>query len=280
MASIWGELKRRNVVRVGIAYAVVAWLVLQVADVVLNNIEAPSWVFQAILLLLVICLPFTLIFSWAFELTPEGLKKEKYIDRSRSITHATGRRLDFAIIGVLVVALAFFAFERFVWHDHDPKLLATTGDLEKSIAVLPFDNRSADESDAYFVDGIHDDILTQLHKLSGLDKVISRTSVERYRDTEMSMPEIAAELGVATILEGGVQRAGDRVRINVQLIDAARDQHLWAENYNVELTTANVFEIQSEISLVIAEALQAALTGDEASDLTKLPTESLAAWEE
>jgi len=279
MASVWEELKRRNVVRVGIAYAVVTWLVLQVADVVLGNIEAPPWVFQAILLLLVICLPFALIFSWAFELTPEGLKKEKDVDRSQSATLATGRKLDFAIIGVLAVTLAFFALDRFVWNVDDTETVVATSDLEKSIAVLPFANRSIDESDAHFVDGIHDDILTQLHKLSGIDKVISRTSVEQYRDTDKTSPKIAAELGVATVLEGSVQRAGDRVRITVQLIDAVNDKHLWAENFDRELTTANVFEIQSEISTAIAEALQAALTDDEADDLTKLPTENLAAWE-
>lgn len=279
MASMWDELKRRNVVRVAIAYAVAAWLLLQVLDTVAPILELPIWISRAVLLFLAVGFVVSLIVAWAYEITPEGVKREKDIDRSQSITHVTGRKLDFIIIGVLATGLAFFALERFVWHDHDTEPVAATTDIEKSIAVLPFANRSADESDAYFVDGIHDDILTQLYKLSGIDKVISRTSVERYRDTDLSMPQIAAELGVATILEGGVQRAGDNVRINVQLIDAAKDEHIWAEMYDRELTAENMFEIQSEISRAIAENLQAALTDDEANDLTKLPTESLAAWE-
>ncbi len=279
MASVWEELKRRNVVRVAIAYAIVAWLLIEVSATTFPILNLPDWAVTLVTVLLLIGLPVALIFAWAFELTPEGLKHEKEIDRSQSITRVTGRKLDFAIIGVLAITLAFFALDRFVWNVHDKESVAITSDLEKSIAVLPFDNRSADESDAYFVDGIHDDILTQLHKLSGIDRVISRTSVERYRDTDIPVPEIAAELGVATILEGGVQRAGENVRITVQLIDAANDKHLWAENFDRELTATNVFEIQSEISTAIATSLSAVLTDEEASDLADLPTESLAAWE-
>ena len=277
--SFFRELRRRNVVRVAIAYLIMAWLLLQIVDVIVPMLELPNWIGRAILLLLAVGFAVSVFVAWAFEITPEGLKKEKDVDRSQSITHVTGRKLDFVIIGVLVVALGFFAIERFVWHDHDETSVAATSQLEKSIAVIPFANRSADEADAYFVDGIHDDILTQLSKLSGIDRVISRTSVERYRDTDLSVPEIAAELGVATILEGSVQRAGDRVRITMQLIDAAKDEHIWADNFDRELTANNVFDIQSEISTAIATSLQTVLTDDEANDLTKLPTESLAAWE-
>ena len=277
--SFFEELKRRNVFRVAIAYLIMSWLILQVLDVVGPILEFPNWIGRAILLFLAVGFVVSVIVSWAYEVTPEGLKREEDVDRSQSITHATGRKLDFVIIGVLTVALGIFALERFVWHDHDTESFATTEPLEKSIAVIPFANRSADESDAYFVDGIHDDILTQLSKLSGIDRVISRTSVERFRDTDLSIPEIAAALDVATILEGSVQRAGDRVRITMQLIDAANDEHIWADNFDRELTANNVFDIQSEISTAIATALQAVLTDDEASDLTKLPTDSLAAWE-
>jgi TolB-like protein/Flp pilus assembly protein TadD len=277
--SFFEELKRRNVFRVAVAYLVAAWLVLQVTETVAPILELPVWISRALLLLIVVGFFLALILAWAYELTPDGVKREKDVDRAESVTARTGRKLDFAIIGVLSVALAFFALDRFVWHEHDAETLIQSAALEKSIAVLPFENRSADESDAYFVDGIHDDILTQLHKLSGIDKVISRTSVERYRDTDLRIPEIAAELGVATILEGGVQRAGDRVRITVQLIGAANDQHLWAENFDRELTTENVFEIQSEISTAIARALQATLTADESSDLATLPTTSLEAYD-
>ena len=281
--SLFGELKRRNVFRVGIAYLIIAWLTLQVVDIVGPILELPTVFGKGVLLLLAIGLPIAVILSWAYELTPEGVKKEKDVDRSASTTHHTGRKLDFIIIGVLSVAVVIFALDKFVWSGGDssiaPVFVAETAELGKSIAVLPFVNRSADESDAYFVDGIHDDILTQLHKVSGIDKVISRTSMERYRDTEMSIPEIAAELGVSTVLEGSVQRAGDRVRITVQLIGAVNDEHLWAENFDRDLTTENVFEIQSEISIAIAESLQATLTDDESSELSGIPTLSLAAYD-
>ena len=271
--SFFGEMKRRNVFRVGVAYLIAAWLLLQIVDVVSPMLALPEWLGPTVLILLAVGFVVAVFVAWAYEITPEGIKRERDVDRSESITHLTGRKLDFAIIGVLVVALGFFALDRFVWQVEEV-------DLDKSIAVLPFENRSADESDVYFVDGIHDDILTQLHRLSDIEKVISRTSVERYQGSDMSTPEIAAELGVATILEGGVQRAGDRIRITVQLIDAVNDKHLWAENFERELTTANVFEIQTEISMAIAESLRIVLTDDEASDLQKLPTENLEAWEQ
>lgn len=271
MASMWTELKRRNVVRVAIAYSIVAWLALQIADTVTQILDLPNWISQAVLLLLGVGFVIAVIVAWAYELTPEGIKRERDVDRSESITDLTGRKVDFIIIGVLVVALGFFAFDRFVWR-------AQEAGLDKSIAVIPFANRSADETDANFVDGIHDDILTQLANLSGIDKVISRTSVEQYRDTEKTVPEIAAELGVATILEGGVQRAGGSIRINVQLI-SADDQHLWAENYDRELTIENMFAIQSEIATTIANEMSAALTEEDEEDLAKQPTDSLEAWE-
>ena len=150
MASIWGELKRRNVVRVGIAYAIVMWLLLQVADVILDNIAAPSWVFQVILLLLVLGFPVAIIFAWAFELTPEGLKKERDVDRSTSITHVTGRKLDFAIISVLAVAVVYFVSEKIFWNDdvvtesQIETLSGATNETAKTIAVLPFVNMSGD----------------------------------------------------------------------------------------------------------------------------------------
>ena len=271
MASFWGELKRRNVVRVAVAYAVVAWLLLQVADVVLDNIDAPTWVFQTILLLLAIGLPLALIFAWAFELTPEGIKKDKDVDRSDSVTPVTGRKLDFFIIAALAVALVLVVIDQYV--------LEEQAALERSIAVLPFRNRSALAEDANFVDGIHDAILTQLSKLSFLEKVISRTSMEQYRETTKAMPQIGRELDVAYILEGGVQRAGDTVHINVQLINAETDELIWAEPYEEELNTTNIFSIQSEISIKIAKALRATLTPDEQERLAAVPTESMQALE-
>ncbi len=271
MASVWGELKRRNVVRVAIAYAIVSWLLLQVADVILDNIEAPTWVFQATLLLLFIGFPVAIIFAWAFELTPEGLKKEKDVGRSESVTHLTGRKLDFVIIGVLSIAVVVFAVERFA-----SSSLST--DDRQSIAVLPLDNLSPDPENAFFADGIHDDLLTQLAKIGSL-KVVSRTSVLEYRDSPKNMREIGRELGVATLLEGGVRRVGNSVRINVQLIDAKTDEHLWAETYDRELTAENVFAIQREMATSIAGELQVTLSREEVARIGVLPTQSTIAYD-
>ncbi len=227
-----------------------------------------------------------MLFAWAFELTPEGLKRERDVDRSKSITPQTGRRLDRLIIVVLVVAVGILLTER-IWlrdagQEEQAAQLTTTEpssqSSRRSIAVLPFANRSNAADDVFFVDGIHDDILTQLAKISAL-KIISRTSVMQYRDTEKPMRVIGDELDVATIMEGSVQRAGSRVRINVQLIDADTDEHLWAEVYDRELTASNIFEIQTEMATAIADALHANLTSDEEQRLALKPTENLAAYE-
>ncbi len=203
--SLFNELKRRNVFKVATAYIVIAWLVMQVADIILNNIGAPGWVFQVILLLLGIGFLFSLFFAWAFEMTPDGIKKEKDVDRGQSVTHQTGRKLDFIIIGVLAVALILFAVDKFVLSaDREAASIGAAVEdasaqadnvlvSDRSIAVLPFVNRSRSEDDAFFVDGVHDDLLTQLAKVFAL-KVISRTSVMRYRDTEKSIPAIGREL--------------------------------------------------------------------------------------
>jgi len=278
------ELKRRNVFRVAIAYVITSWLLLQVSDVVLGNIGAPDWVFKAIMLVLALGFPLTLLMAWAFELTPEGIKKEKDVDRTQSITPQTGRKLDFVIIALLAVALVYFIWESRFENRADggeaatpeqaeiqggqtgspvPDSQAMPAQPDKSIAVLPFTTRSTDESDRFFSDGMHDDLLTQLAKVGDL-KVISRTSVLEYRDTTKNLRQIGAELGVASILEGAVQRAGKQVRINVQLIDARSDQHLWAENYDRELTTENLFAMQTEIAKAIASALHATLSEEEA----------------
>lgn len=283
------ELKRRNVFRVGIAYAVVAWLIAQVADLVLENISAPDWLMKAILLILALGLPLALIFAWAFEMTPEGIKKEKDVDRSQSITPQTGRKLKATIMALLVLAVAYFAVDKFVLQPDSasstaqapppPPAPAATDPqpLEKSIAVLPFANRSNREEDEFFTEGIHDDLLTHLSKIGSM-KVISRTSVLRYKDTQKPIPEIAAELKVTSILEGGIQRSGDQVRINVQLIDAKTDEHLWAETFDRQLTAENLFAIQSEISTRIADALKATLSPEEESRLSKVPTKNMAAY--
>jgi TolB-like protein/Tfp pilus assembly protein PilF len=253
---------------------------MQIADVVLGNIEAPDWIFQVLLLFLSIGLPIAVIFAWAFEMTPDGLKRERDVDRSKSITRHTGRKLDRVIIGVLAIAVVYFAADK--WQGGRSlgagDMPATA--LEKSIAVLPFSNRSSLTDDVHFVDGMHDDILTLLSKLPSLDKVISRTSTEQYRDTDLPLVQIGQELGVATILEGGVQRAGDRVRINMQLINAATDEHLWAETYDRELTIENLFAIQSEVAAEVARALDAVLSEDDKQRLESMPTSNLDAYNE
>jgi TolB-like protein/Flp pilus assembly protein TadD len=278
MSRFFEELKRRNVVKVGIAYLVAAWLLLQITDVLVPVLTLPAWTARFIFLLLLVGFVPALIFAWAYELTPSGLRRESDVDRSSSSGNFAGRKLNYAIITLLSLAIVYLALDNYVFAD--PPAPAAAVQLEKSIAVLPFRNRSDNDADVHFVDGIHDDILTQLTKLSALDKVISRTSSERYRDTELSIPQIGAELGVATILEGGVQRAGNRVRINIQLIDASTDEHLWANSYDRELTVDNLFAIQSEIAREIVSSLHGVLTDSEAEQLEKLPTTSLEAHAE
>ncbi len=274
MNKLFAELKRRNVFRVGLAYAFVGWLLMQVADALFPALLLPEWSTRLLVAFLIIGFPVALLFAWAFEMTPEGVKREAEVDRAASITTATGRNLDFVIIGALTLALGYFIWER----QSGPEREVDSAAVEKSIAVLPFDNISNEAANEPFTVGIHDDLLTQLSKIGAI-KVISRTSVLKYRDTTKSIPEIAQELGVATVLEGGVQRAGNAVRINVQLIDAATDRHLWAETYNRELTARNIFAIQSEIAASIASALHAALTPGEQGRIDAIPTENLEAYD-
>ncbi len=288
--SLFNELKRRNVLRIGAVYAVSSWLLIQVAETIFPLFGFGDAPVRLLVIVLAIGFIPALIFSWIFELTPQGLKRDDEVDRSLSITDQTGKSLDRIIIFVLVVALGYFAFDKFVLDPaRDLKIAESAAQAgaeqarldfhgEKSIAVLPFVNRSNLQEDEYFTDGMHDEVLTRLAKISTL-KVISRTSVMRYRDTDKSILEIARELSVAAILEGGVQRVGDQVRINVQLINAHTDEHMWAEIYDRELTARNLFAIQSDISKAIARALQATLTPDEEQVLDQVPTENLAAYD-
>ena len=275
MTSLLGELKRRNVVRVAVAYAIVSWLILQLTDVLIPLLSLPDWVGRLIFLLLVIGFPLSLILAWAFELTPEGIKLDRDVVRSESATHLTGRKLDFFIIAALSLVLVFVVIDQYVLEE--PPFRPEAAESLRSIAVLPFANRSAEEENAaFFADGIHDELLTRLAKIADL-KVISRTSVMEYRDTTKNMRQIGAELGVGSILEGGVQRVGNSVRINVQFIDALNDEHIWAETYDRELTAANIFAIQSEIATEIANTLKATLTPEDQIRLGSVPTDSMEA---
>jgi adenylate cyclase len=277
MASIWGELKRRNVVRVAVAYAVVAWLLLQVADVVLGNIEAPTWVFQAILLLFVIGFPLALIFAWAFELTPDGIKLEKHVVRTESVTHLTGRKLDFAIIGLLAIAVLYLFTNNYILTDRTADSGRPAIDAgEKSIAVLAFVNMSADPDNEYFSDGISEELLNLLTKLPQL-KVSSRTSSFAFKGKDIDIPSIARQLGVNTVLEGSVRRAGNRVRITAQLVDATTDSHLWSETYDREVE--DIFAVQDEIAKNIVAALRIKLNPGEQHRLHTPRTDSIEAYE-
>jgi len=269
--SFFNELKRRNVIRVGIAYIVVAWLVAQVLQLFLESFGAPDWVMKTVLLLLAAGIPFALLFAWVFELTPEGLKRETEVDRSQSITPQTGRKLDRMIIVVLVLALGYFAWDKFTPARDgaaeqptttqqvaaeqvvDAAAPAAKPDAEQSIAVLPFVNMSSDQDQEYFSDGIAEEILNALAQIPDLH-VTSRSSAFAFKGKAIDIPTVAAQLGVANVLEGSVRKSGNKVRITAQLIEAAGDRHLWSETYDRELD--DIFAIQDEISLAIVTALK------------------------
>jgi TolB-like protein/Tfp pilus assembly protein PilF len=270
--NFFAELKRRNVYKVAVAYAVVAWLVIQAASIVLPTFETPSWILKVIIFVVIIGFPVALIFAWAFELTPEGLKRTEDVDVSESITRRTGRKLDFLIIAVLLLVIAVLVYQRL----HLTVSPVRSNIPEKSIAVLPFENRSEDKANAYFADGIQDEILTRLSKIADL-KVISRTSTQHYKSAPENLSEIGQQLGVAHILEGSVQKSGDSVRVNVQLIKAANDSHIWADSFDRQLT--DIFSVESEVAKAIADQLRAKLTGHEEQVIAAKPTENVEAYD-
>jgi TolB-like protein/tetratricopeptide (TPR) repeat protein len=274
MTSFFEELKRRNVLRVAAAYGVVAWIIIEAGSVLLPTFGASETTFQVYTLIVIAGFLISLVFAWVFELTPEGVKLEKNVDRSKSITPRTGRRFDFIIIGLLIIALGISVTLNVTGMRDAPAAIVPD---RLSIAVLPFESLSSDPDNMLFTNGIHDDLLTRLANIGAL-KVISRTSVMEYRDTNKKLRQIADELGVGTILEGTVQRAGDNVRINAQLIDARTDDHIWAKSYDRQLTTENIFAIQSEISEEISGALRATLTEDEHTRLASVPTDNMTAY--
>ncbi len=271
--GLFEELKRRNVIRVGIAYVVTAWLLLQVADVLVDNLDAPDWVFGTLLLVLGIGFPLVLLFAWAFELTPEGVKRERDVDRQQSITQNTGRRLDRVIIVTLALAVGYLLVDKFVLDDTVPasqrteNQAGTTESLNAqpptaangpSVAVLPFQNFSAEAENEYFSDGLTDTLLHMLAQLPEL-RVAARTSSFAFKNQNKPVQEIAAALGVDNILEGSVQRADNQVRVTAQLIRASDGIHLWSGNYTRPLE--GIFAIQDEIATDVADALDVALLG-------------------
>jgi len=261
--DFFGELKRRNVYKVAVAYAVVGWLLVQIATQVFPFFEIPNWGVRLIVLLVVVGFPIALILAWAFELTPEGIKRTEDADFVAPGASRKRRWIYVAIIaGALSVGLFFLG-----------RYTATNvANLPaKSIAVLPFENLSRDPDNAYFTEGIQDEILARLAKIADL-KVISRTSTQRYKSSPDDLPQIAKRLGVSNILEGSVQKTADRVRVTVQLIHAPTDAHLWGETYDRTLT--DVFAAESDIAKAIAATLQAKLSGSEQHALTARPTEN------
>jgi len=273
--SFLTEIKRRGVFQMGVAYMVVSWLVVQVSDILLPIFEAPDWILRGLVLLLAIGFPISLVLAWFYNVTAEGLVPEQ--DSVAGGEHAAFpvQRLNYIIIGVLAAAVVLFALDKFIWKTKLP-FDGTTGPYW--IAVLPFRNLSGDVANEPFTHGIHDDLLTQLSGISAL-KTVSRTSVMGYENQDKPIPEIADELGVDVILEGGVQRSGDRIRVNSQLIDGDSDVHLWAETYDYLLSAENIFSIQSEISRSIAQTLNTTLSADEEQALKQIPTRNLEAWE-
>lgn len=272
MASLWVELKRRNVIRVGALYAVAGWLLLQVADILFGLLDVPGWGLRLVLGLLMLGFPLVLIFSWVYEMTPEGLKREREIDRSHSVTPHTGRKIDRLIIGGLVVVVAILLADRLLLMPppQEDSLVAGTAPVadlpdlaipiedtqEKSIAVLPFVNMSGDEENEYFSDGLTEELLNLLAKVDEL-RVSSRTSSFAFKGKNANIPSVARELKVAHILEGSVRKSGMQVRITAQLIDVETDSHLWSETYDRELD--DIFAIQDEIANAVVEALKVRL---------------------
>ncbi len=222
MASVWGELKRRNVVRVAVAYAIVSWLILQLTDVLVPLLDLPEWVGRFVFLLLVIGFLLALILSWAYELTPQGVKLEKNVDRSESITHITGRKIDFVIIGVLVVAVGFLLVDKLYPGEGDTAPDEVIATERKSIAVLPFINLSSDPEQEYFSDGLAEELLNLLTRIPEL-RVTSRSSAFSYKGKDFKIADVGRELNVDHVLEGSVRRSGDQIRITAQLIDVSED---------------------------------------------------------
>ncbi len=279
MRSFFAELQRRNVYRIAVAYGVVAWLLIQVATQVFPFFRIPNWAVQLVVLLLVLGFPVALALAWAFELTPEGIKREEDVDRSPAVRRTTRRKLTALIVVLTAMAagLMVFRFVRSHPGNETGQQTEPSAEIEsKSIAVLPFENLSEEKANAYFAEGIQDEIMTRLSKIADL-KVISHTSTQSYKSAPDNLPEIARQLGVAHILEGSVQKRGDRVRVNVQLIKAANDSHLWAETFDRNLT--DIFSVESEVARAIADKLRAHLTGREAQVIAAQSTDNPDAYD-
>ncbi len=275
MTKLFNELKRRNVVRVGIAYIVLGWVALQVGDVLFDMFGTPDWVGKTLAVLLALGFPFACLFAWAFELTPEGIKKTRDVDLSQSITHSTGRRLDRVIIVALVVALGYFIWDRQGLVEPGTTTAADAA-VDRSIAVLPFVNMSSDREQEWFADGLTEEILNALARTPDL-LVASRTSSFQFKNQNTDISDIAAKLGVAHVLEGSVRRGGDRLRVTAQLIRASDGFHLWSETF--DRTPEDVIAIQEDVAFEIASALNTAMDPEALRQMVSAGTSSIAAYE-
>jgi TolB-like protein len=270
MKRFFAELKRRNVYKVAVAYAVVAWLLMQVASQLFPFFDVPNWAVRLVVLLLVIGFPIALILAWAFELTPEGIKRTDEIEPEQ---RSPNRAWIYIVLIAGAISIGLFFLGRFT---AGPGQHASDSVPAKSIAVLPFTNLSRDPDNAYFAEGIQDEILTRLAKIADL-KVISRTSTQKYKSAPNNLREISKQLGVATVLEGSVQKAADQVRISVQLVNALNDSHIWAETY--DRTLSDIFQVESDVAQKIAASLEAKLTGREKRDIAVAGTKNPEAYD-
>jgi TolB-like protein/Tfp pilus assembly protein PilF len=274
LSKFFNELKRRNVYKVAVAYAIVGWLLVQIATQVFPFLEIPNWVVRLVIALVMIGFPISLVIAWAFEATPQGIKRTEDVDPVTAARAPKKHAWIYIVVIGAVISIALFFLGRYTARNS-----ASTGGTElsaKSIAVLPFDNLSRDPDNAFFAEGVQDEILTRLAKVADL-KVIARTSTQKFKSAPENLPDIAKQLGVANILEGSVQKVNDQVRVNVQLINALTNAHLWAEIYDRKLT--DIFAVESDIAKTIADTLQARLTGSEKTAIAKAPTGNTEAYE-
>ena len=272
MRGIFEELRHRNVIRVAIAYIIAGWLIAQVADLAADAFSAPAWFMQMLIVLLLLGLPVALLLAWIYELTPDGVKKASELPEDAPKDPRSGRQLNRLTIIALVIAVAWLGWDK----ARGPGMVNEVTDTNKSIAVLPFDDFSPDGDHAWFADGLTEEILNSLARISDLN-VASRTSSFNFRGSTEDIPAIAAQLDVAHILEGSVRRAGDQLRITAQLIRASDDKHLWSENFDGNID--NSIAIQEEIATQIANALQTAMDPEELARMISAGTTSVDAWE-
>lgn len=269
--NFFTELKRRNVYKVAVAYAVVGWLVVQIAFTVLPSFHTPEWVLQTLVVIVALGFPLAVVLAWAFEITPGGIKRAEDVLPNESITKRTGRKIAGLTVALAVVAAGLFIFQllRPRLTERTPPSAASDIIPEKSIAVLPFENLSDEKANAYFVSGMRDELLTKLAQLGDL-KVVSRTSADKFQSHPADIRTVGRELGVAHVLEGSVQKNGEDVLINVQLIDARSDNHVWAQSYRRSFS--HIFDVEAELGAQIVDALKLNLAPNEALRLRKAAT--------